>query len=207
MREPRLSVTDAIYEAGFGSSSRVYEGVALGMTPSTMKAGGKGETIRYTLTDSPLGRLLVAATARGVCAVALADTDAELLTELEDNFPHAERKRMDAELTREVIAIVGLLSENPGATALPLDVRMTAFQQRVWNALLAIPRGTRKTYGELAAEIGSPRAAMAVGQALGSNKLALLIPCHRVVGSDGGLTGWRWGKERKQRLLDMEGAS
>ena len=207
VREPRLSITDAIYEAGFGSSSRVYEGVALGMTPSTMKAGGRGESIRYTLSDSPLGRLLVAATARGVCAVAFADTDSELLAELKHNFPHAELKRMDAELTREVSAVVSLLTENPSAAALPLDVRMTAFQQRVWNALLAIPRGTLKTYGELAKEIGSPKAAIAVGQALGKNPLALLVPCHRVVGSDGAMTGWRWGKERKQRLLEMEGAS
>jgi AraC family transcriptional regulator of adaptative response/methylated-DNA-[protein]-cysteine methyltransferase len=206
VREPKLSITDAIYAAGFGSSSRAYEGVPMGMTPSAMKAGGKGEIIRYTLADSPLGRLLVAATSRGVCAVALAGTDSELLAELSGNFPHADRKRMDAELTREVSAILGLLSENPAAVALPLDVRMTAFQQRVWNALLAIPRGTLTTYGELAAGIGSPKAAIAVGQALGKNPLALLVPCHRVVGHDGSLTGWRWGKQRKQRLLEIEGA-
>ena len=206
VREPKLSITDAIYEAGFGSSSRAYEGSPMGMTPSAMKAGGKGEIIRYTLADSPLGRLLVGATSRGVCAVALADSDAELMAELEGNFPHAELKRMDKELTREVSAVIGLIGENPTAVALPLDVRMTAFQQRVWNALLAIPRGTLKTYGELAAEIGSPKAAMAVGQALGANPLAVLVPCHRVVGSTGALTGWRWGKERKQRLLELEGA-
>ena len=206
VREPKLSITHAIHEAGFGSSSRAYEGSPMGMTPSAMKAGGKGEIIRYTVTDSPLGRLLVAATSRGVCAVALADSDDELIAELLQRFPHAESKRMDAELTREVSAVIGLLGENPTAVALPLDVRMTAFQQRVWNALLATPRGTLKTYGELAAEIGSPKAAMAVGQALGSNPLALLVPCHRVVGSNGSMTGWRWGKERKQRLLEMEGA-
>jgi AraC family transcriptional regulator, regulatory protein of adaptative response / methylated-DNA-[protein]-cysteine methyltransferase len=206
VREPKLSITDAIYEAGFGSSSRAYEGSPMGMTPSAMKAGGKGEIIRYTMADSPLGRLLVAATSRGVCSVALADSDDELKAELQQSFPHAELKRMDAELTREVSAVISLLGENPAAVALPLDVRMTAFQQRVWSALLTIPRGTLKTYGELAAEIGSPKAAMAVGQALGKNPLALLVPCHRVVGSDRSMTGWRWGTERKQRLLQLEGA-
>ena len=166
VREPQLSITDAIYEAGFGSSSRAYEGSPMGMTPSAMKAGGKGELIRYTTTDSPLGRLLVAATSRGVCAVALADSDDELVGELQERFNHAELKRMDAELTREVSAVIGLLGENPTAVALPLDVRMTAFQQRVWNALIAIPRGTLKTYGELAAELGNPKGAIAVGQAV-----------------------------------------
>ncbi len=208
VREPKTRVTDAIYEAGFGSSSRLYEGAdaTLGMTPSTMKAGGRGETIRYALADSPLGRMLVAATSRGVCSVALADEDAELMQELQGQFPHAELRRMDAELSEYVSAVIGMLEERPSASVLPMDVRMTAFQQRVWNALLQIPRGTLKTYGEIAAELGSPKGAIAVGQALGKNPLALLVPCHRVVGSDGGMTGWRWGLERKRRLLAMEEA-
>jgi AraC family transcriptional regulator of adaptative response/methylated-DNA-[protein]-cysteine methyltransferase len=206
VRQPKVSVTDAIYEAGFGSSSRLYEGAGavLGMTPSTMKQGGKGETIRYTFTESPLGRMLVAATARGLCSVAFADSDASLLEQLRARFPLAELKRLDAELTREVESVLGLLTENPRAVELPLDVRMTAFQERVWKALAAIPRGELKTYGDIAREIGTPRGAMAVGQALGSNPLALVIPCHRVVASDGAMTGWRWGVQRKQILLDRE---
>ena len=208
VREPKVSVTDAIYEAGFGSSSRLYEGAGalLGMTPSAMKKGGRGETIRYTFADSPLGRMLVAATARGLCTVAFADGDQELLAELKGRFPSAELKRLDAELTREVESVLGLISESPRAVDLPLDIRMTAFQERVWKALAAIPPGQLKTYGEIAREVGSPKGAMAVGQALGSNPLALVIPCHRVVAGDGGMTGWRWGLERKQRLLEREGA-
>jgi AraC family transcriptional regulator of adaptative response/methylated-DNA-[protein]-cysteine methyltransferase len=208
VREPKVSVTEAIYEAGFGSSSRLYEGAGavLGMTPSAMKKGGKGETIRYTFAESPLGRMLVAATARGLCSVAFADSDAELRVELRERFPLAELKQLDRELTREVESVLALLSENPRAVDLPLDVRMTAFQERVWKALAAIPRGTLKTYGDIAREVGSPRGAMAVGQALGSNPLALVIPCHRVVAGDGAMTGWRWGLDRKERLLLREGA-
>ena len=204
VRERKVSVTEAMYDAGFGSSSRLYEGVKLGMTPSAMKKQGKGETIRYTIADSPLGRLLVAATARGVCSVALADEDGELLRELQENYGQAELQRMDRELTREVEAVLSLLSESSSAHELPIDVRMTAFQQRVWKALLEIPFGEVWTYGDLAKKIGSPKAAMAVGQALGSNTLALLVPCHRVVGAAGGMTGWRWGIERKERLLALE---
>lgn len=206
VREPKLSVTDAIYEAGFSSSSRLYEGAGaiLGMTPSVMKRGGKGETIRYTFADSPLGRMIVAATERGLCAVAFADSDEDLLAELRGRFSLAELKRLDAELTREVESILSLLSESPRAVDLPLDVRMTAFQERVWKALATIPRGESKTYGEIAREVGSPKGAMAVGQALGSNPLALVIPCHRVVAGDGAMNGWRWGVERKRILLERE---
>ena len=204
VREPKLRITDAIYEAGYGSSSRAYEGAALGMTPSAMKAGGKGENIRYALADSPLGRMLVAATARGICSVAFGEDDEALLHELQGRFAHATIGRMDGEMAEFVRGVIETLAEPGKAVALPLDVRMTAFQQRVWNALLQIPAGRTRTYGELAAEIGSPKAAVAVGGALGQNPLALLIPCHRVVGSGGSMTGWRWGVERKRKLLAME---
>ena len=204
VREPKMSITDAIYDAGYGSSSRAYEGVSLGMTPSVMKAGGKGENIRYTFGDSPLGRLLVAATPRGICSIAFGDDDQNLLGELEERFPHASITRMDGEMAEFVRQVVDMIAEPRKAVGLPLDVRMTAFQQRVWNALLQIPAGKTKTYGDIAAEIGSPKAAVAVGGALGQNPVALLIPCHRVVGSGGSMTGWRWGVDRKRRLLAME---
>ena len=204
LKQPKLSVTDAIYEAGYGSSSRAYENSDLGMTPSVMKAGGKGETIRYATTDSPLGRMLVAATARGLCSIAFADEDLDLLRELQSRYPHAELKRMDAELSQELAAIIGLLDENPSAIQLSLDIRMTAFQQRVWQALRAIPRGTTRTYGDLARELGIPKGAQAVGAAFATNPLAVLIPCHRVVGTGGKMTGYRWGLDRKRHLLDRE---
>ena len=139
--------------------------------------------------------------------MAFADTDQQLLADLEARFPHATVSRMDGELSEYVRAVVEAIAEPRKAAALPLDVRMTAFQQRVWQALLEIPRGRTKTYGDLAAEIGSPKAAMAVGGALGSNPVAILIPCHRVVGSGGGMTGWRWGIERKKSLLALEAQS
>ncbi len=204
LREPKMTITDAIYEAGYGSSSRAYEGAPLGMTPSAMKAGGKGESIRYALAESPLSRMLVAATARGICAVAFADSDQELLADLQTRFPQAVISRMDGELSEYVRAVVAAIKEPARAHNLPLDVRMTAFQQRVWNALQQIPCGATKTYGELAAEIGSPGAAIAVGGALGKNPVAILIPCHRVVGSGGSMTGWRWGIDRKRHLLALE---
>ncbi len=204
LRQPKLSVTDAIYEAGYGSSSRAYEGAELGMTPSAMKAGGKGETIRYTLADSPLDRMLVAATARGLCAIAFGDSDLELTLDLQKRYPHATLKRMDGELAQEVRAVIAHLDESPAAPQLSLDIRMTAFQQRVWQALRAIPRGTTRTYGELARELGKPKGAQAVGQAIAANPLAVLVPCHRVVGTGGTITGYRWGLERKRTLLARE---
>jgi AraC family transcriptional regulator of adaptative response/methylated-DNA-[protein]-cysteine methyltransferase len=204
VRAPRTSVTDAIYEAGFGSSSRLYESKELGMTPSAMKAGGAGQTIRYTTADSPLGQMLVAATSRGICAIAFGDTEDALFDDLTRRYPKAEIKRMDAELGYAVEAVVGLLGESPRAVDLDWDVRATAFQWKVWKALQAIPRGTTKTYAQIAEEIGSPGSARAVGGAIGRNPLALAVPCHRVIGSDGSLTGWHWGVERKQRLLAME---
>ena len=200
------SVTDAIYSAGFGSSSRLYENIdaTLGMSPTTMKDGGKGETIRYALADSPLGLILVGTTERGLCAVLFADSEGEAAAELRERFPQAVLRRDDDGLGEAVRYVLASLGESPTAATFPFHVRATAFQQRVWQALLAIPRGETRTYSEIAESIGSPQAVRAVGTACGANQLALVIPCHRVVGSDGSLTGYRWGKERKRQLLEME---
>ena len=201
-------ITDAVYEAGFGSSSRLYEAVdqTLGMSPTAMKLGGAGETIRYALADSPLGRILVATTERGLCAVLFADSDAEAAADLRERFPQAVLRRDDKTLGEAVSFVLGRLRENPTAATLPFHVRATAFQQRVWRALLAIPRGQTRTYAEIAEAIGSPQAVRAVGTACGANLLAVVVPCHRVVGADRRLTGYRWGVERKKSLLAMEGA-
>jgi AraC family transcriptional regulator of adaptative response/methylated-DNA-[protein]-cysteine methyltransferase len=208
VRTPKTSVTEAIYDAGFTSSSRLYEdsGATLGMTPSAMKRGGKGEQIRYALAQSPLGWLLVAATARGICQIAFGDDPGELAEGLRAAFPQAELKQMDRELSYAVEAVVAELSESRGAGSLPFDVRATAFQTRVWRALQGIPRGETRTYSQIAEALGSPRAVRAVANACASNPLAVLVPCHRVVGKDGSLTGYRWGLERKRRLLDGEQA-
>jgi AraC family transcriptional regulator of adaptative response/methylated-DNA-[protein]-cysteine methyltransferase len=203
---PEERITDAIYSAGFGSSSRLYENVdaTLGMSPTAMKDGGKGEIIRYALADSPLGLILVGTTERGLCAVLFADSGPEAAAELRERFPQAALRRDDEGLGEAVRYVLASLGESPAAAKLPFHVRATAFQQRVWQALMAIPRGETRTYAEIAESIGSPQAVRAVGTACGSNQLALVIPCHRVVGSDGSLTGYRWGKERKRQLLEME---
>jgi AraC family transcriptional regulator of adaptative response/methylated-DNA-[protein]-cysteine methyltransferase len=210
VRTPKLSITDAVYEAGFGSSSRLYEGVdqTLGMSPTAMKSGGAGETIHYTTTDSPLGRLLVATTTRGLCAVlfGMSGGDAELAIDLREQFPQAVLRpsTSDAALTEAVDFVLSRLTEHPTAQALPFHVRATAFQQRVWQALLEIPRGETRTYSQIAEAVGSPKSVRAVGTACGSNLLAVVIPCHRVVGSDGRLTGYRWGTDRKRQILELE---
>ena len=208
VREPKVSVTEAIYEAGFGSSSRLYESAdaTLGMTPTALKAGGKGETIRYAVAGTPLGLMLVGATARGICVVAFGESAEELERDLAERFPQAEVKQMDAELSYAVEALVEAMSESPRALALPLDVRATAFQQRVWRELQAIPRGETRSYSEVAEAIGSPKSVRAVAAACGANPVAVVVPCHRVVGKDGSLTGYRWGVERKRALLAAEGA-
>lgn len=208
VREPKARVTDAIYEAGFGSSSRLYEGAgaALGMTPTALKAGGAGMRVRYAVGDSPLGLVLVGATELGVCSIAFGDSEDELIESLRRAFPRAELKRMDRELGYAVAAVVGGLGENPAAIELPMDVRATAFQLRVWQELQAIPRGETRTYSEVAAAIGSPKAVRAVAGACASNPVAVVVPCHRVVGKDGSLTGYRWGTERKLQLLEQERA-
>ena len=206
VREPKASVTDAIYGSGFGSSSRLYEGSAetLGMTPSAMKAGGAGETIRYAVAESPLGTMLVAATARGICSVSFGESAEELEAGLAKEFPKAERKQMERELGYAVDAVIAAMGEHAGAVRLPMDVRATAFQLRVWKELQAIPRGETRTYSEVAAALGSPQSVRAVAGACGANPLAVVVPCHRVVGKDGSLTGYRWGVERKKALLEME---
>ena len=208
-RASKSPVTDAVYEAGFGSSSRLYEGVdaMLGMSPTAMKEGGAGETIRYAMADSPLGRVLVGATDRGLCAVLFADDDAEAAADLRERFPQAVLRRDDKDLREAVEFVLGRMKESSSAGAMPFHARATAFQQRVWRALSEIPRGETRTYAEIAAEIGSPAAVRAVGPACGANPLAVVVPCHRVVGADGKITGYRWGVERKKRLLEMERAS
>jgi AraC family transcriptional regulator of adaptative response/methylated-DNA-[protein]-cysteine methyltransferase len=211
VRTPKLSITDAVYEAGFGSSSRLYEGVdqTLGMSPSAMKSGGAGETIHYTTTHSPLGRLLVATTNRGLCAVLFGDTDADLAIQLREQFPQAVLRlsTSDEHLAEAVTFVLSRLTEHSTAQALPFHVRATAFQQRVWQALLEIPRGETRTYAQVAEAVGSPKSVRAVGTACGSNLLAVVIPCHRVVGSNGKLTGYRWGTDRKRQLLELETAT
>jgi AraC family transcriptional regulator of adaptative response/methylated-DNA-[protein]-cysteine methyltransferase len=217
VRTPRPTskspVTDAVYEAGFGSPSRLYEGIdaTFGMSPTAMASGGAGETIHYAITQSPLGRILVATTARGLCAVLFADTDAEAILDLRDRFPQAVLRPSDANsestLDTAVRFVLSTLTETPTAATLPFHVRATAFQQRVWQALLAIPRGETRTYAQIAEAIGSPSAVRAVGTACGSNLLAVVVPCHRVVGADGRLTGYRWGTDRKRQLLEIERAA
>jgi AraC family transcriptional regulator, regulatory protein of adaptative response / methylated-DNA-[protein]-cysteine methyltransferase len=207
-RNSRSPVTDAVYAAGFGSSSRLYEDAdaTLGMTPTAMKEGGAGETIRYAVADSPLGRILVATTDRGLCSVLFADSDTEAAVELRERFPQAVIRRDDQQLAETVKFVLARLGENANAAALPFHVRATAFQQRVWRALTEIPRGETRTYSQIAEAVGSPKSVRAVGAACGANPLALVVPCHRVVGSNGNLTGYRWGTERKRKLLEMEHA-
>ncbi|HEX7110990.1 MAG TPA: methylated-DNA--[protein]-cysteine S-methyltransferase [Mizugakiibacter sp.] len=205
-------VTDAVYDAGFGSGSRVYEHAdrLLGMTPTRYRSGGAGEAVRYTTLDTPLGRMLVAATVRGICAVTLGANDRELVAALQAEFPRAALERIDAGRDEWLSAVVAHVAHELGwsdaaAPALPpLDVAATAFQWRVWEALTRIPAGETRSYGEIAAAIGAPHAARAVGRACGSNRLALIVPCHRVIREDGSLGGWRWGVARKRKLLRAE---
>ncbi|HEV2575818.1 MAG TPA: bifunctional DNA-binding transcriptional regulator/O6-methylguanine-DNA methyltransferase Ada [Acidobacteriaceae bacterium] len=208
VREPAASVTEALYAAGFGSSSRLYQNSesAFGMRPSTMKAHGAGETIRWSTADSPLGRVLVATTDRGLCAVLFADSDKQAERELEARFAKATLQRDDSGLGQALPFVLSHLTESASAASLPFDVRATSFQHRVWEALRAIPRGETRTYSQIAQTIGAPKAVRAVGAACGANPLAVVVPCHRAVGADGRLTGYRWGVERKRRLLAMEGS-
>jgi len=197
-------VTRAVQHAGYGSSSRAYARERLGMTPSAFRSGARGETIAYALADCALGRVLVATTARGICAIELGDDDAAVLAAFERDFPQAERVRDDDALREALDAVVALIADPSTAHALTLDVRGTAFQQRVWSALRALPAGKPVTYGELAVAVGAPRAAQAVGAACGANRLAVAIPCHRVVRDDGKLAGYKWGLQRKSSLLARE---
>ena len=201
-------VADAVAGAGFGSESRVYEdtGKLLGMTPGAARRGGAGESIRTALADCPFGRLLVGATATGVCFLGFAEPDDALLGDLRRRFPHARLIADDAGLAAAVQAVLDFIAEPKAALTLPLDLRGTAFQVRVWDALRRIPPGETRSYAELAAMIDAPRAIRAVARSCATNPVSLAVPCHRVVGSDGSLTGYRWGVPRKQALLERERA-
>ncbi|MEQ6290185.1 bifunctional DNA-binding transcriptional regulator/O6-methylguanine-DNA methyltransferase Ada [Vogesella sp. GCM10023246] len=200
------SVTEAIYQAGYNASSRFYEqsGALLGMTPSNWRAGGKAQDIRFALAQCTLGAILVAQSARGICAIQLGDDADSLLRELQDRFPAANLIGGDAAFEQLVAQVVGFVEAPQQGLALPLDIRGTAFQQRVWQVLQAIPPGQTLSYSEVAARIGSPRAVRAVAQACAANALAVAIPCHRVVRTDGSLSGYRWGVARKAALLARE---
>lgn len=198
------SVTDAIVAAGYGSSSRFYEQQPLGMTPSRYRAGGVDARIRFALGQCSLGAILVASSDRGVCAIALGDDPGILLRELQDRFPSAELVGGDAEYEQLVARVVGFVEAPALGLELPLDVRGSAFQQRVWQALRKIPAGSTMSYSDIAARIGTPKAVRAVAGACAANVLAVAIPCHRVVRSDGTLSGYRWGVERKRALLQLE---
>ncbi|WP_146908109.1 methylated-DNA--[protein]-cysteine S-methyltransferase [Arenimonas daejeonensis] len=202
------AVTQALYDAGYGSPSRVYEDGAarLGMAPLAYRRGGEGLQIRWSLVDTALGQALVAATERGICAVSLGDDAAVLERELHEEFPRAELQRVDSGrddfLAPRLRAVADALAQKQGQV--PVELIGTAFQQRVWAALMRIPAGETRSYSELAAELGAPRATRAVARACAGNRVAVLVPCHRVIRSDGAPGGYRWGLPRKQALLAAE---
>jgi len=202
-------IAGALYESGYGSASRVYEDAAarFGMTPATYKKGGLGAELRYAIADCALGRVIVAATAKGIAFIGFGDDDGQLENDLRAEFPAAAIARDDGALGAWVKALVGHLAGRARAVDLPLDVCATAFQARVWQALRSIPYGEIRTYREIAEAIGAPKAARAVGRACATNPVSIVIPCHRAVGSDGAMHGYRWGLDRKQRLLTGEGAA
>jgi AraC family transcriptional regulator of adaptative response/methylated-DNA-[protein]-cysteine methyltransferase len=203
------NVTRATYDAGYSSSSRLYavSNTQLGMTPSAYRRGGRGMHIRYAMADTAFGRLLVAATERGVCFVELGDDDVALEAGLAAEYPLATREQVPAELREWMSAVLATLdggSQRGTGAGVPLDVKATDFKWRVWRALQEIPYGETRSYAEVAAAIGAPKAVRAVANACATNNAALVIPCHRVIGSNGTLTGYRWGVDRKRRLLDHE---
>jgi len=197
------NVTNAVYKAGYGSSSRAYEGAQLGMTPKRFAQGGRGERIGYTTARSPFGWLVVGATERGLCWLALGETSKDAEASLRQEFPLATL-HIDASLSRFVDAAVAGIGGGEADGGLALDLRGTAFQLRVWQVLRAIPRGETRSYSQLARELGDPKATRAVARACATNRVALVVPCHRVVSVSGSLTGYRWGVERKRLLLDAE---
>jgi AraC family transcriptional regulator of adaptative response/methylated-DNA-[protein]-cysteine methyltransferase len=201
----RRTVLTALFEAGYGSTSRLYERASdqLGMTPATYKRGGKNMSIRYCLADCPLGRLLLGVTDRGICAVYLGATDSPLEEELRKEYPAAQIERTEGEVSG-LAQILEHLAGNRPHLDLPLDVQATAFQYSVWQELRKIPYGQTRTYGQIAEALGQPQAVRAVGRACATNPVSVVIPCHRVVRADGDLGGYRWGLERKQALLDHE---
>src|SRR5437660_8183422 len=202
------SVTRAMYDAGYSSSSRLYERTAsqLGMTPDKYRRGAIAAPIRYTFTDSPLGRMLVAATEKGICAIQFADSDEELDQGLKHEFPFAIRRRDDSGMREWKEDLLRHMRGQKLNASLPLDIQATAFQRRVWTYLQSIPFGSTKSYSQVAKAIGQPTATRAVARACATNQVAVAIPCHRVVREDGGMGGYRWGIDRKKALLEMERA-
>ncbi len=202
------SVAGATFDAGYGSSSRIYERAAaeLGMTPATYRKGGLGAEIGYAIHPCPLGRLLAAATPKGVCFVGIGEDDRMLESALRGEFPKAAAIRRDeGRLGSAISTILAYLDGAEPHIELPLDIRATAFQRQVWEELRRIPYGETRSYGEIAEQVGAPRAVRAVGRACATNPVALIVPCHRVVREDGSLSGYRWGLARKQALLEREG--
>jgi AraC family transcriptional regulator of adaptative response/methylated-DNA-[protein]-cysteine methyltransferase len=200
------NVTRAMYDAGYGSSSRLYEKTSsqLGMTPDKYRRGAIAASIRYACADSPLGRMLIAATDRGICSIQFADSDGELIEGLKREFPFAARKPDDGALQVWVKSLLAKMKGREVDSALPLDIRATAFQRQVWTYLQSIPFGSTKSYSEVAQAIGQPTAHRAVARACATNPVAIAIPCHRVVRADGSTSGYRWGESRKKKLLEIE---
>lgn len=203
------SVTEAVYNAGFNSNSRFYEksDAMLGMTPSGYRAGGAKAEIRFAVGECSLGSILVASSAKGICAIFLGDDPEALVRDLQDRFPSAELIGGDADFEERVAKVVGFVEAPRIGLDLPLDVRGTAFQQRVWQALREVPAGSTASYTEIAQRVGTPKAVRAVAAACAANPLAVAIPCHRVIRNDGALSGYRWGVERKRALIAREGGA
>lgn len=200
------SVTDALYDAGFNSNSRFYESAdqLLGMKPADYRAAGQNNDIRFAVGQCSLGAILVAQSDRGICAILLGDDPHQLVCNLQDQFRNANLIGADSEFEQLIASVVGFVEAPAKSLNLPLDIRGTAFQERVWQALREIPAGSTASYAEIAQRIGAPTSMRAVAQACGANRLAVAIPCHRVVRSDGNLSGYRWGVERKRQLLERE---
>jgi len=203
------NITDALYETGYGSSSRIYErsNAQLGMTPATYQKGGKGMKIGYTVAKSPLGKVLVAATERGVSAVYLGDAENRLIAELREEYPRAEIAPAPHTYQKWVREIVQRTEGKEPRLELPLDLQATAFQRRVWQELQRIPRGRTRTYSQVARSLGQPKAVRAVARACATNPVSIVVPCHRVIREDGALAGYRWGLSRKEQLLTKERAA
>ncbi|MCB1777864.1 MAG: bifunctional DNA-binding transcriptional regulator/O6-methylguanine-DNA methyltransferase Ada, partial [Candidatus Competibacteraceae bacterium] len=208
LRNKESTVTEAIHDAGFNANSRFYEtsNTVLGMTPTAFRQGGKDTDIRFAVGKSALGAILVAESDRGICVIAMGDDPKALVNDLQDRFPKAHLIGDDAGFEARVAQVVGFVEAPQIGLDLPLDIRGTAFQQRVWQALRQIPLGKTVSYTDIAHRIGAPQAVRAVAQACAANKLAVAIPCHRVVRNDGALSGYRWGIERKRALLERESA-
>jgi AraC family transcriptional regulator of adaptative response/methylated-DNA-[protein]-cysteine methyltransferase len=202
-------IAEALYETGYGSTSRVYESsnAQLGMTPATYRKGGKDMKIGYAIAKSSLGKILVAATEKGISAVYLGDADAKLVEELRDEYPKAEISAAGDSFERWVKEIVQRVEGNPPRLELPLDLQATAFQRRVWQELQRIPRGSTRTYTQVARALGNPKSVRAVARACATNPVSIVVPCHRVIREDGSLAGYRWGLSRKEQLLAQERAN